>query len=76
MSIEIHGHVHGTGKNTNRGQKLSEERAKRVMAYFVKNGIEEERITFIGFRNTKPVFSEAKNSKEEQQNRRVEIVMR
>jgi outer membrane protein OmpA-like peptidoglycan-associated protein len=73
VKIEIQGHVHATGENTLAGQKLSEARAKRVMIYLIENGIDKNRLTTVGYGNTKPIFPEAKFAYEEQANRRVEI---
>lgn len=73
VKVEIQGHVHATGENTFAGQKLSEARAKRVMMYLVENGINKDRLTAVGYGNTKPIFPEAKFAYEEQANRRVEI---
>ncbi len=73
VKVEIQGHVHATGENTFAGQKLSEARAKRVVNYLVENGINRDRLTAIGYGNTKPIYPEAKFAYEEQANRRVEI---
>ncbi len=73
VNVEIQGHVHATGENTFAGQKLSEARAKRVMIWLSDNGIDKNRMTAVGYGNTKPIYPEAKMSYEEQANRRVEI---
>lgn len=73
VKVEIQGHVHSEGENTFAGQKLSEARAKRVVNYLVENGINKDRLTSIGYGNTKPIYPEAKFAYEEQANRRVEI---
>jgi outer membrane protein OmpA-like peptidoglycan-associated protein len=73
VKVEIQGHVNATGENTFAAQKLSEARAKRVLNYLVENGISKERLTAVGFGNTKPIYPEAKFAYEEQANRRVEI---
>ena len=73
VKVEIQGHVHATGENTQAGQKLSEARAKRVLNYLVDNGIAKERLTAVGYGNTMPIYPEAKFAYEEQANRRVEI---
>jgi outer membrane protein OmpA-like peptidoglycan-associated protein len=73
VKVEIQGHVHATGENTFAAQKLSEARAKRVMNYLVENGINKDRLTAVGFGNTKPIYPDAKFAYEEQANRRVEI---
>ncbi|WP_343606913.1 OmpA family protein [Fluviicola sp.] len=73
VKIEIQGHVHSNGDNTFEAQKLSEARAKRVYNYLVDNGIDKNRMTTVGFGNTRPIFPNAKFASEEQANRRVEI---
>jgi outer membrane protein OmpA-like peptidoglycan-associated protein len=73
VKIEIQGHVFSLGENSFAGQKLSEARAKRVLNYLVDNGISKERLTTIGFGNTKPIYPKPKFAYEEQANRRVEI---
>ena len=73
VKVEIQGHVHATGENTFAGQKLSEARAKRVMLWLADNGIDKNRMTAVGYGNTKPIYPEAKFAYEEQANRRVEI---
>jgi outer membrane protein OmpA-like peptidoglycan-associated protein len=73
VRVEIQGHVHASGENTYAAQKLSEARAKRVLNYLVDNGINKDRLTAVGFGNTKPIYPDAKFAYEEQANRRVEI---
>lgn len=76
LEIEIQGHVFALGENSFAGQKISEARAKRVMNYLVDNGIDRNRLSAVGYGNTKPIFPEPKFSYEEQANRRVEIVVK
>lgn len=73
VKIEIQGHVFSLEDNSFLGQRLSEARAKRVFNYLVDNGINKDRMTTIGFGNTKPIYPKPKLSYEEQMNRRVEI---
>lgn len=73
VKVEVQGHVHASGENTFAAQKLSEARAKRVVNYLVENGISKDRLSAVGFGNTKPIYPEAKFAYEEQANRRVEI---
>jgi outer membrane protein OmpA-like peptidoglycan-associated protein len=74
--IEIQGHVFEIGDNSIAGQKLSEARAKKVMAYLVTNGIDKTRMTAVGYGNTKPIYPKPKFASEEQANRRVEILIK
>jgi outer membrane protein OmpA-like peptidoglycan-associated protein len=77
LNIEVQGHVFEPGEsNSIAGQKMSEARAKRVMKYLLDNGISKERITAVGFGNTKPIYPFPKHYQEEQANRRVEILIK
>jgi outer membrane protein OmpA-like peptidoglycan-associated protein len=76
LSIEIQGHVFSIGENSLAAQKLSEARAKRVMNFLIDNGISRDRLTAVGYGNTKPIYPNAKLGYEEQANRRVEIVVK
>lgn len=76
VSIEIQGHVFLIGENGFASQKLSEGRARRVMAYLVENGINKNRMTAVGYGNTRPIYPEPKFAYEEQANRRVEILVK
>ncbi len=76
IEFEIQGHVHAPGKNTPAAQRMSEARAEKVMEYFISQGVAEERLSAVGFGNTKPIFTNPKNLHEEQRNRRVEIVVK
>ncbi|CAN5354361.1 hypothetical protein BH09BAC5_BH09BAC5_20650 [soil metagenome] len=67
LKVEIDGHTDSDGKE-NHNQKLSEDRAKAVKAYFVENGIAENRITTKGFGSSRPI------SADKNKNRRVEFV--
>jgi outer membrane protein OmpA-like peptidoglycan-associated protein len=46
------------------------------MQYLVDNGIAKERMTAVGYGNTRPVYANPKLASEEQANRRVEILIR
>ncbi|MFT6715957.1 MAG: outer membrane protein OmpA-like peptidoglycan-associated protein [Saprospiraceae bacterium] len=77
LHIEIQGHVNGPKqKNIPAFQKLSENRAKAVYDYLVKNGIDQKRMTHAGFGNTKMLFGKPKNESEMKKNRRVEILIK
>jgi outer membrane protein OmpA-like peptidoglycan-associated protein len=73
IKIEIQGHVHSTGENCFAAQKLSEARARRVYLFLDENGIDKNRMSSVGYGNTKPIYENPKFSHEEQANRRVEI---
>ncbi|MBU1708169.1 OmpA family protein [bacterium] len=72
LVVEIQGHTDNVGK-PEANKKLSEERANAVEQALVDSGIAAERMTAVGYGDTKPV---ADNRTEEgrAQNRRVELV--
>lgn len=77
LHFEIQGHVYEPGEdNSFSGQKMSEARAKRVMKYLSDNGIDKNRMTAIGYGNTRPAYIFPKTASEEQANRRVEILIK
>lgn len=76
INVEIQGHVFALGDNSFTGQKLSEARAKQVMRYLIDNGIDKDRLSSVGYGNTRPIFAEPKFLAEEQANRRVEVVVK
>jgi outer membrane protein OmpA-like peptidoglycan-associated protein len=71
LTIEISGHTDNVGSATS-NKKLSNDRAKSVVDYLVKNGIASNRLTFIGYGFDQPI---APNDTEDgrQQNRRTEF---
>ncbi len=56
LKVEIRGHTDSTGEDAY-NQKLSERRADSVAEYMIKNGISPERLSSVGFGETKPVAS-------------------
>ena len=80
LYIEIQGHVCCPGDGQPDGldydtheYKLSENRAKAIYDFLIKNGIEEERLTYKGYGRTHPKVEIETTEAEEQMNRRVEI---
>jgi outer membrane protein OmpA-like peptidoglycan-associated protein/tetratricopeptide (TPR) repeat protein len=71
IAIEVSGHTDNTG-NEKLNQTLSENRAKTVYNYLIKNGINPLRLSFKGFGQNQPI---ATNATEEgrKQNRRTEF---
>ncbi len=69
--VEIAGHSDGIGSEQY-NQGLSERRAKSVRFYLISNGIDQSRLTWTGYGESRPV---ADNSTDEgrAQNRRVEL---
>ncbi len=56
MKVEISGHTDNRG-SAEGNQLISERRAKAIVDYLIKRGIEPERLTFIGYGFDKPVAS-------------------
>ena len=76
VRIEIQGHVNAPGnKTSSKAKKLSEGRAKNAYLYLVRNGVDKERITYIGKGATEMINPNPKTHKEEELNRRVEILI-
>lgn len=71
--IAVEGHTDWKG-GTAYNQKLSENRAKSVRDYLIKEGVESDRIKMVGHGKLKPVASNDTADGREQ-NRRVEIVI-
>ena len=71
LKIEIQGHTDNVG-NSRYNKKLSTRRAKSVHDFLTDSGISEQRLKYIGFGNTRPLYD---NSTEigRSKNRRVEI---
>lgn len=74
IKVEIEGHVNGPDKpNTSAFKKLSFARALAVKQYLVDNGIESNRIQYIGYGNSKMLFPFPMKEEEHSANRRVEV---
>lgn len=79
LKIEIQGHICCKGDSDDgfdfdsNNNKLSENRAKVVYDFLIKNGIEANRLNFVGFGHTQPKVFPEQNPDDEQANRRVEI---
>ena len=78
LKIEIQGHVCCTdgrdGPNILTGKgNLSEDRAKAVFDYLVRNGIAEKRMRYKGFAGSKKLVYPEVTKSDQQKNRRVEI---
>ena len=73
LKIEIQAHTDNQGRAAY-NKKLSDRRADSALQYLIENGIAPERMSSVGFGDTKPV---ADNATEEgrQQNRRVELII-
>jgi len=73
ISIEVQGHVNDEGGNSLSSQRLSKKRAKRIVEYLIESGIEPERLTAVGFGNTKPIYPKPETEEQKEANRRVEV---
>ncbi|MDR1195835.1 MAG: OmpA family protein [Endomicrobium sp.] len=71
--ISVEGHTDWKGA-VSYNQKLSENRAKSVRDFLIKEGVASERINMIGYGKLKPVASN-ETAEGRDQNRRVEIVI-
>lgn len=69
--FSIEGHTDSDGKDA-MNQKLSEDRAAAVRTYLTDNGIAADRLTSVGYGETKPIDSN-KTKKGKANNRRVEV---
>lgn len=73
LKIKILGHTDNQG-NESFNKKLSEERAKAVKNYLVSKGIDESRLSSLGYGSEQPIESnETKQGREK--NRRVEFLI-
>ncbi|NGY38407.1 OmpA family protein [Flavobacterium sp. XN-5] len=72
LTIEIQGHICCQPKEAI--DIISAARAKKIYDILIKNGIEKERLSHIGFGSSKPIYLvPERNEKERIANRRVEI---
>jgi len=69
----VEGHTDNSGKPEH-NMKLSQERAKDVMNFLVKQGVSPDRITSVGFGDTRPI-GDNKTKAGKALNRRVDVVM-
>ena len=76
IKIEIQGHVNAPGYGAKRRvKKLSADRAKMAYIYLVENGISKNRVSYVGFGNTKMIYPNPTSPEQEDANRRVEILI-
>ena len=73
LVIEIGGHTDVSGED-DYNLKLSKERAKSVLDFFVASGISSDRLTHIGYGESKPLTSE-KGNEASAINRRIELLV-
>ena len=71
-NLEVQGHTDNKGSDK-KNQKLSENRAKAVVTYLKKRGVEKDRLRAVGYGSSKPIAdNDTKDGRAE--NRRVELV--
>ncbi len=70
-SLSIEGHTDALGDDK-RNMKLSESRAKACFDYLVKKGIDESRMSYIGYGEERPI-GDNNRTKGREKNRRVEF---
>jgi len=81
LVIEIKGHIccQDDGLDgwdrVNQNNNLSVNRAEAVYNYLIKNGIEAERMSYVGLGSSNKLYPEERNAFEEDHNRRVEIMI-
>jgi OmpA-OmpF porin, OOP family len=73
MSVEVRGHTDLSG-NAETNQKLSQERAERVIAALVTKGVPAERMTAKGFGSSQPLVN-ARGDAANAKNRRTEFAV-
>ena len=71
--INVEGHTDADGSEVY-NQRLSEARANLVVAYLTENGVERNRMTAIGYGETKPVGDNSTDAGKAQ-NRRIEFIV-
>lgn len=71
MKIEISGHTDRSGSEVE-NKSLSKSRAKYVYDFLINNGIEPERLSYVGFGSAKPAYSN-KSKDGRAANRRIEV---
>ncbi len=74
LMLDIEGHTDNSGQ-ADKNQILSENRAKAVVDYLVKQGIEESRLTSAGFGQDQPI-ADNNTAAGKAKNRRVELKLR
>jgi len=76
IKIEIQGHTNALKPDNDPKYKtLSEQRAKAVYDYLIKNKIAAKRLSYKGFGNSKLLYLNATDPELQQKNRRVEILI-
>lgn len=72
--IEVAGHADSRGDD-DFNLRLSQARAEVVTAYLVRNGVEQARLSAVGYGDTRPV-ADNENAAGQAKNRRIEFIVR
>jgi OOP family OmpA-OmpF porin len=77
LKILIEGHTNGCSSGVEYSQMLSENRAKTIKNFLIKNGINKQRLVSKGFNCSKMLYPnmETNSDWEKMMNRRVEILV-
>lgn len=73
LQVQIEGHTDWEGSDEY-NQKLSERRAKSVHDYFVEHGVNPDRLSYIGYGESRPIATN-ETAEGRQKNRRVELTI-
>ena len=71
LTIEIGGYTDNSGI-PEKNDSLSDERAKSVYKYFIENGVDEKRLTYVGYGDKKPIAPNRQRWGRDK-NRRIEL---
>lgn len=75
LVIKISGHTNGCGNGQLFSKQLSQKRAKKIKDFLVEKGIDDKRISTIGYGCTKMLYPITSSSEKQGLNRRVEILV-
>ncbi len=69
IKIQVNSHTDEIGSD-DYNMKLSEKRAQNVVNYFIENGVDKERMSFMGYGESVPIKKNAQTENEHLNNRR------
>jgi len=76
--MEVAGHVNYNDSRLRENDplfKLSEQRAKEIYSFLIDNGFSQEKLSYKGYGNWRPLFPEPVSVEEKRKNMRVEVVV-
>jgi len=71
LCIELGGHTDNSGSSSN-NRDLSKKRAKFIYNYLIQKGIDKKRISYKGYGESYPIYSNRRSSSRKK-NRRIEV---